>query len=146
MALTDAEVTTFCDKGFLVKRGLFSPDLMRRLDDETERLHEAMARNPPPDVHLSSEDGLEERRPPRIRQLTHSEKVSPTPAAMARSPEMMSIMAQLIGPDAFLFHSKLLMKAARDGTFTPWHQDWGYWRHHQREPSQINGMLAIDPA
>jgi ectoine hydroxylase-related dioxygenase (phytanoyl-CoA dioxygenase family) len=53
-------------------------------------------------------------------------------------------LEQLIGPDIYLFHSKLMMKAAFEGTFTPWHQDWGYWRKGSREPSQVNCMLAID--
>ena len=38
-----------------------------------------------------------------------------------------------------------MMKAAQDRTFTPWRQDWGYWRQHSKEPSQINCMPAIDP-
>ncbi len=55
-------------------------------------------------------------------------------------------MKQLIGPDLYLYHSKLMMKAAHDGTFTPWHQDFGYWHFDLKQPTQVNCMLAIDPA
>jgi ectoine hydroxylase len=144
MALTAEELAFYREKGYVVKRGLFPQDLMQRLSEEIEGLHERMAEHAPETVHVSWEHGLAEGRPPRIRQLMHSEKVSPILDAMSRSEEILSIMEQLIGPDLYLFHSKLMMKAAYDGTFTPWHQDWGYWRSGSNEPTQVNCMLAID--
>jgi ectoine hydroxylase-related dioxygenase (phytanoyl-CoA dioxygenase family) len=66
--------------------------------------------------------------------------------AISRDDALLSVLAQVIGPDVLLFHSKLMMKAAHDGSFTPWHQDWGYWRQHCEAPSQVNCMLAIDAA
>ena len=57
-----------------------------------------------------------------------------------------SVLRHLIGSDIYLFHSKLMMKAAHDGTFTPWHQDWGYWQFANKRPTHINAMLAIDAA
>ena len=38
------------------------------------------------------------------------------------------------------------MKAAHDGSLTPWHQDWGYWRSQSERPTQLNCMLSIDAA
>jgi len=145
MALSAEERKQFEERGFVLQRGLFRPETIRQLAEEIDGLHEKMAQDPPANVHLSWEE-LEPGRPPRIRQLMHSEKVSSILAAIARSPEVLSVMAQLIGPEVYLFHSKLLMKAARDGTFTPWHQDWGYWRRGSKAPTQVNCMLAIDAA
>ena len=99
----------------------------------------------PEGVGLAWEDYQDEGRPKRIRQLMNSEMVSPVLMDISRSDEVLSVMEQLIGPDIYLYHSKLLMKAAHDGTFTPWHQDFGYWHHGFNEPTQINCMLAIDP-
>lgn len=146
MALTESELAFYHEKGYVVKRGLFSRETMERLAQEIDGLHEKMAACAPPTVHLSWEEGLAEGRAPKIRQLMNSEKVSPILDALSRSEEVLSILRQLIGPDVTLFHSKLMMKAARDGTFTPWHQDWGYWRRGSKEPSHANCMLAIDPA
>ncbi len=123
-----------------------SAELMARLGAETEALHDSEHRAPTPGVGLSWEDDLPDGNAPRIRQLMNSQLVSPTIMQMSWSEEILAPMRQLIGPDLYLFHSKLMMKAARDGTFTPWHQDWGYWQHHSKLPTQVNCMLAIDPA
>jgi len=61
----------------------------------------------------SSPDG----RPPRIRQLMHSEQVSPILDAMSRSPEMLDIMRQLLERRARRHRS-----AARQA---------GFERHHR---------------
>ncbi len=145
VGLTAAEMASYNDLGYVVKRGLFDRAMMARLSDEIDGLHEAQHRAPHPDVHLSWEE-LPDGRPPRIRQLMHSELVSPIIDHISRSEEILAIMRQLIGPDLVLWHSKLMMKAAHDGTFTPWHQDWGYWVHECLQQTQVNCMLSIDAA
>lgn len=145
MSLSNDELHRYSTQGFILKRGIIAPERATLLGQEIENLHESMARSTPADVHASWEEGIPADHPKRIRQLMNSEKVSPVLDAISKSDGVLSIMRQLIGPDVYLYHSKLMMKAARDGTFTPWHQDWGYWRHAMREPSQVNCMLAIDP-
>ncbi len=143
--LADDELARFHARGWIVVRGLVGPAELERLRAESDGLHQAMAAHTPPGVHVSWEQDAAVDTP-RIRQLMNSEQVSPTIDAVSRSPRMLAILHQLVGPELFLFHSKLMMKAARDGSFTPWHQDWGYWQHHAIAPTQINCMLAIDPA
>lgn len=143
--LSAAQLAEYHAQGYLLVRGLFDAKRMAALGDEVDGLHERMAGATPASVSISWEE-LPADRPQRIRQLMNSEQVSPILDAMSRSAEILDIMTQLIGPDVYLFHSKLMMKAALDGTFTPWHQDWGYWQHHSRQPTQVNGMLAIDAA
>ncbi len=145
-ALTADELATFAARGWLLKRGLFSREAMAALAVETEGLHERMSAHTPDTAHVSWEEGLPADRPQRIRQLMHSEVVSPILDAMSKSEAMLGVLRHLIGPDIYLFHSKLMMKAAHDGTFTPWHQDWGYWQYGSKRPTHINGMLAIDAA
>lgn len=119
---------------------------MRDLAAEIDNLHERMAEREPPEVHVSWEEGQPAGRPPRIRQLMHSQCVSPIIDDISRSNEVLDIVEQMIGPDIMLFHSKLMMKSAHDGTWTAWHQDWGYWQHLSHEPTHVNCMLSIDPA
>jgi ectoine hydroxylase-related dioxygenase (phytanoyl-CoA dioxygenase family) len=145
MALSDKQLQQFADDGYVLVRGLVDGATVARLQAETEALHAQMAAAPPAAVHVSWEEGLEEGRAPRIRQLMHSERVCPTIDAILRSNAMLAIIGQLVGPDVILYHSKLMMKAAHDGTFTPWHQDFGYWTNSSEDPSQINCMLGIDP-
>jgi ectoine hydroxylase-related dioxygenase (phytanoyl-CoA dioxygenase family) len=146
LGLTNVQLEEFRERGFVIKRQMYPRELMERLAVETDGLHAREKAAPTPGVWTSWEQDLPDGRPPRIRQLMNSEMVSPILDAMSRSDEMLSIMRQLIGPDLYLYHSKLMMKAAHDGTMTPWHQDWGYWQYDLKEPTQVNCMLHIDAA
>jgi ectoine hydroxylase-related dioxygenase (phytanoyl-CoA dioxygenase family) len=84
--------------------------------------------------------------PARIQQVMHSEQVSPALRRVLRSPQVLDVVEQLLGPEISLFHSKLLPKAARAGTAIPWHQDYAYWRTETNEPLMVNCQIAIDEA
>lgn len=146
MSLSPAEHAAFHARGFHVVRQLLAPAAAARLGREIDGLHEVMATRPNPRVGISWEEHLAPGQPARIRQLMHSELVSPRLAALVTAPRVAAILGQLIGPEYILYHSKLMMKAARDGSFTPWHQDWAYWQSQSRQPTQINIMLSIDAA
>ncbi|MDA0990526.1 MAG: phytanoyl-CoA dioxygenase family protein, partial [Verrucomicrobia bacterium] len=144
MALTAEQLDEYHEKGFIVVPGLIDAATREALSDEVDGIHERMAAHTPPEVGVSWEEDLAEGAPPRIRQLMHSERVSPVLGRISRSDAMLDIMGQLIGPSVYLFHSKLMLKAAKFGTFTPWHQDWGYWQNTHTQPTQVNCMLSID--
>jgi ectoine hydroxylase-related dioxygenase (phytanoyl-CoA dioxygenase family) len=143
--LTETERTQFERDGFLVKKGLISREWIAQISTEIDALHERMAQQAPQGVGVSWEH-LQEGRPRRIRQLMNSEVVSPTLNKTVRCDHVLDIIESLMGPKISLFHSKLLMKAAQDGTVTPWHQDYAYWKRGENRPVQINCMLAIDAA
>ena len=46
---------------------------------------------------------------------------------VARTPEILDMVEQLIGKDFALWNSSFFAKPARVGTKTPWHQDGEYW-------------------
>lgn len=142
--LTAEELTHFYTNGWVLRRGLFSAQRIATLGREIDDLHESCARVETPGAYVAWEDEMDPSKPKRIRQLMGSEIVSPEIDAMSRSDEMLSIMRQLIGSDVYLFHSKLMMKAARDGSFTPWHQDFQYWQFESKMPTQVNCMLFVD--
>jgi ectoine hydroxylase-related dioxygenase (phytanoyl-CoA dioxygenase family) len=144
-ALTEAERQQFERDGFLLKKGLLSKDQVAQISTEIDALHERMAQNTPNGVGVAWEH-LQDGKPRKIRQLMNSEVVSPTLNSSLRSDTVLDIVESLIGPEIALFHSKLLMKAAQDGTVTPWHQDFAYWKKDNNGPVQVNCMLAIDPA
>lgn len=144
--LTNEEHVRFNEDGFLVKGGLFDADTVGRVRDEIEDLHERMARAPVDGIGISWEEFGDANMPKLIRQLMHSELVSPTLNAMLRSDSMLDVVEGLIGPDVSLYHSKLLMKAANDGSAIPWHQDYAYWKQEGNAPLMVNCMVAIDAA
>ena len=154
--LTELQLEQFRTRGFLHLARFIAPEEVTALARETDDLHEQMASQAVAEgltghsarlnngAHVSWEEHGDVRR---IRQLMHSELVSPTIDRILHSEKMLAVVRQLIGsPDIIKYHSKLLMKAAHDGSLTPWHQDWGYWRSQSEQPTQVNCMLSIDAA
>lgn len=144
MPVTPEECRTFADQGYLVKPDLISPEWVAEIRHDLENLHERMAEQTPPGVHVSWEHEVDPDIPRRIKQLMHGELVSPALDRLVRSSEVLEVVEALIGPEIALYHCKLLMKAARDGTVTPWHQDFGYWARDDNQPLMLNCMVQID--
>ena len=153
--LSAAELEFFHERGWVLVRGLVAREQIAALGRETDGLHERMAApgaeasfrdhsHGTGGVGVSWEESLDDTKPKRIRQLMGSQLVSPLIDQISRSEAVLAIMRQLIGPDVSLYHSKLMMKAANDGSFTPWHQDFQYWQGESVAPTQINCMLSID--
>jgi len=142
-AITAEEREKFERDGYFVRKGLVKPELLAQIRTETEGLHERMHATPDPRASIAWEK-VKEGRPARIKQLMHSEAVCPGLNTLLHSNELLDVIEALIGPDISFFHSKLLMKAALDGTVTPWHQDFAYWKRGENRPVQVNAMLGID--
>jgi hypothetical protein len=74
---------------------------------------------------------------------------------LARSPEILDLVEQLIGPDIILWGAHVFCKPPGDGFETPWHQDGHYWPIRPLanctvwvalEPStRANGCLRVIP-
>ncbi len=60
----------------------------------------------------------------------------------ARTPEILDMVEQLIGPDIALWNSSFFAKPAKIGRATPWHQDGEYWPI--RPLATCTGWIAID--
>lgn len=144
MTPTPEQVSFFHDQGYLVIQDLIPPDWLQAIQCETADLHEQMAECPPEGVHVSWEHEVDPSIQRRIKQLMHAEVVSPSLDRLVRSPEVLDVIEAVMGPDIAFYHCKLLMKAARGGTVTPWHQDYGYWVAEDNRPLMVNCMMQID--
>lgn len=144
MTLSPSELEFFEENGYLVREDVISPDWVAEIRSDLENLHERMAVAVPGDVHVSWEHEIDPGVKRKIKQLMHAELVSPTLDRLVRSEVVLDVVAELLGPDISLYHCKLLMKAAREGTVTPWHQDYSYWVTEDNRPAMLNCMLQID--
>jgi ectoine hydroxylase-related dioxygenase (phytanoyl-CoA dioxygenase family) len=63
---------------------------------------------------------------------------------VARRPEILDMVAQVIGEDIALWNSSFFAKPARVGTRTPWHQDGEYWPIEPLATCTV--WIAIDAA
>src|SRR5438067_5316637 len=126
MALKDKEMQMFEEQGYLVREDLIPASWVKEIRADIADLHERMAEQTPPGVHVSWEHEVDPSIQRRIKQLMHAEVVSPALNRLVRAPHVLDIAEAILGPDVSLYHCKLLMKAARDGTVVPWHQDYSY--------------------
>lgn len=146
MALTQEQLHHYHEQGWVVVPHFVDKATVARIKKEIGNPHETMLNGTPKGVHIAWEDHQPAGTPKRILQLMGSELVSPELNRVIRSPEMLDIIEQIIGPEIILYHSKLLMKAPHIGeSHFPWHQDFQYWQYSQKQPTQINCALAIDP-
>jgi ectoine hydroxylase-related dioxygenase (phytanoyl-CoA dioxygenase family) len=146
MRVTPEELARFEEQGYLVREAVISPEWVEEIRLDLADLHDRMAENAPAGVHVSWEHEVDPSIRRRIKQLMHAETVSPALDRLARSDEVLDVVEGLLGPDISLYHCKLLMKAAREGTVTPWHQDYSYWVTEDNRPLMLNCMLQIDDA
>ncbi len=143
---TSEQLCCFDEQGYLIIQDLIPATWIAEIRHDIEDLHERMAAETPPGVHVSWEHEVDPAIQRRIKQLMHAELVSPALDRLVRSPAVLDVAEAVLGPEISLFHCKLLMKAARDGTVTPWHQDFSYWVTEDNRPLMLNCMLQIDPS
>ena len=142
--LSRDQVAEYEKNGFLLVKNFIDLAQIEAIREEIEGLHErASEEGSLPNVGITWEN-TEEGTPRLIRQLMGSQHVSKTINDIIHSDKMIGAMEDLLGDEVELFHSKLMMKAANRGSFTPWHQDWSYWHKSFKRPALMNAFLAID--
>lgn len=143
-ALAESELRSYETNGFFLRRGLVPPGKIDQIRSELGNIHHRMEENTREDVGVSWEEPEAPPGEKRIRQLMHSEVVSPMLNTILRSDTMLDIVEDLMSPSISLYHSKLLPKEAGIGAATPWHQDYAYWKRDENRPLMINCQIAID--
>jgi len=65
----------------------------------------------------------------------------------ARCERVVNTVEQLLGDEAYHYHSKMIMKDAKIGGAWAWHQDYGYWyQNGVLAPNLCSAFIAVDPA
>lgn len=115
--LSDTELQTYRDKGWIVPDYRLPPDLIVEMRAEYDAL---LARNP----HIASDIMLGPHQTNGGSQgVIGSEKW----LEFATHPDLMEIAGQLIGDDIILWGTTIFGKPAMNGKETPWHQDGEYY-------------------
>lgn len=67
--------------------------------------------------------------------------------AVSASPRIVNTVRALLREEVYHWHSKVMLKEARQGGAWEWHQDYGYWYHDGPPyPRLLSCMVALDPA
>ena len=65
----------------------------------------------------------------------------------ARCERIVDSMENILGGEAYHYHSKMILKEPKVGGAWAWHQDYGYWYHNGcLYPLMASVSIAVDPA
>ena len=135
--LTTEQCQSFRDDGYLLIRGLLSPD-------ETELL----ARVARADVELGrSAYGRKDASGLPVTLALRNDLSDNIYSAIVRSERVVGAMEDLLDGEVYHYHHKLILKEPRVGGAWEWHQDYGYWYHNGcLLPDMGSCLIAIDRA
>lgn len=136
-ALTDEQVASYRDDGYVIARGLLDAD-------ETALLIEAARGNRALEQHaFGRKDG--EGRESRLTLWNHpGEDIF---GMVSRNTRIVDAMEALLGGEVYHYHSKLMLKEPRVGGAWEWHQDYGYWYGNGcLYPLMASCLIALDRA
>lgn len=132
-----AECFDFQDHGFVIVRGLLSPDeteLLGRIARKDQQLAE-------------SAYGRMDASGQNVTLALRNELSDDIYSAIARSRRIVERMSALLGDEVYHYHHKLILKEPKVGGAWEWHQDYGYWYHNGcLLPDMGSCMIAIDRA
>lgn len=138
MEWTEEELQAYRDAGFRLVRGLLGKE-------EVESLRDAV-----PDLLNGNDetDGMHREREKggAVRQVYLAHRSHPAFAELIRNPKILKPVEQILGAQTYVYHSKLNVKEAFEGTVWLWHQDYGYWMWDGIEPRICSAMVVIDRA
>ncbi len=140
MRLSDEQIRSYDEQGFILLRGLFSPDEARLLRQEAEWL------GTPARAHADA--NIREKDGETIRVAWAVEKDSDACARALRSPRILGPVRQLLGEEVYLYHSRLNYKIAGRGDVFQWHTDFASWEQdgvpRGGHRDMVTAMIVLD--
>lgn len=93
-------------------------------------------------------DGLhrERERSGAVRQVYLAHRVYEPFRRLSRDPRLTGPVKQALGADVYVWHSKVNVKDAFEGTVWLWHQDFGYWNNDGVASRFVSVMVFLDEA
>jgi ectoine hydroxylase-related dioxygenase (phytanoyl-CoA dioxygenase family) len=138
----DAHVETYLAEGYVVIPGLLDANEVARLRQVTD----AVSARAHGLVEETAEFDFEpHHRPdaPQIQRIKKPHRVDPYYFELARHPAILGLLERVIGADIRLNHSKMNMKASKEGSPLAWHQDWAFAPHTNM--STCVASVMVDP-
>jgi len=131
------EIVRYHEEGFLIRRGLFTGEEISCLGEVARNDHTL------DEAATALDDG--EGNDVRLSLWNHPG--DGIYGMVARSERVVDRVEQLLGEEAYHYHSKMILKDARTGGAWAWHQDYGYWyQNGLLFPDLCSVMIAVDAA
>jgi hypothetical protein len=131
--LSDAELATYRRDGLVVPEFRLDGDTLGTL---REALDELLAKNPEADRNIIICPHLSGYGPLAVEG-------DPVWLEIARRPEILDMVARIMGPDVILWGTTIFGKPAGTGQVIPWHQDAPHWPIEPKATTSV--WIALDP-
>lgn len=138
--ISEAQVATYNEKGFVVVEDIFSADDLAKMDAALKGLVES-ARGL--ETHTSIIDLEPSHTPdkPRVRRIKEPFLNHPVFHEMGKNPKLIAALTALIGPNLRMHGSKINLKSAEYGSPVEWHQDWAFYPHTNDDVLAVGVMM-----
>lgn len=135
--LTPSQLARFNEDGYVLLKGLFDAE-------ETELLQRAARQDPSiTSKALEREDGSGGKSKITLWNNANDSLLS----MYSRCERMVTAAEQILGDEAYHWHSKMMQKEPFVGGAWIWHQDYGYWYNDTcLYPLLVSCFIAIDPS
>ncbi len=141
--LTEDQKQFYADNGYVVVRGLLSPEEAATYRQETHALAERLSAQRNIDSTWGSADTVTTKK----TSLLHCHDVQFQSAAFSRlivDERLMAVATGIIGPNVQLHHTKMFIKPPEKGSPFPMHQDAPFFPHDNH--SMIAAIVHFDDA
>jgi ectoine hydroxylase len=138
MTWTEEQFRSYQEQGFYLARGLLRADEVAGLNAAITALLEGD----------EAQDAMhrERERSGAVRQVYLAHRHSPPFREVSRDRRILDPVEQVIGGPVYIWHSKINVKDAFEGTVWLWHQDYGYWMWDGVGPQLVSVMVFLDRA
>ena len=135
--LTPDQVAAYHRDGYVIVKGLFDRE-------EIDLLRKACKTDKALDDHAF---GRDDGSGAKVRLSLWNHPGEGIYGMFARCHKLVDSVEQLLGDEAYHYHSKMIMKDAKVGGAWAWHQDYGYWYGNGcLFPDMGSCMIAVDRA
>ncbi len=130
------ELDAYERDGFLLEERLLDTDRLASLDAEFERLVET---SDPADERV-----IREPEGNAVRSLFQVHEMSPEVDALARSPEILDRVEQILGSPVYIHQSRVNLKPGLRGKEFFWHSDFETWHFEDGMPEMRAVSVSIN--
>ncbi|NLD53873.1 MAG: phytanoyl-CoA dioxygenase family protein [Burkholderiaceae bacterium] len=144
MTLTEADIARYRHVGHLTVPGVFDRDRMTAVIEDIQRWGEEFLAELPSEQRAWYVDGGVKARSV-LRKLDNPHHHRESVRALARSPALVGLVEQLIGPGVSVYFSQIFFKPPEGGGPKPAHQDNFYFGPNDAE-GVVTAWIALDDA
>jgi ectoine hydroxylase-related dioxygenase (phytanoyl-CoA dioxygenase family) len=138
--ISDREVAFYRENGYVVVPGLLDGGTVSAMRQVIAELVEE-ARGVTGHTEIYDLEPSHSPQSPRVRRIKTPHLHHEIFRRVMRTPRLVEILKQLLGPGVRLHGSKLNMKAPHYGSPVEWHQDWAFYPHTNDDVLAVGVML-----